>query len=172
MGRRHRTAAGFTPSGPDREPPHAAPRSDLRYPCPGRENCYVHEAVFLPCPRLRPGAFSESSLIGGRQYPPATPATGRPLRHLCPRIAAGHHGKDREQQAIGKLIDLSLPTPTIGNFGQQAHRRRKRNHSHLRLGCRPTSQTFADSRILFRISRLASLERCCSTDSLEHHPQR
>jgi hypothetical protein len=65
-----------------------------------------------------------------------------------------------------------LPTPRIGNFGQQAQQRRKRNHGSLRRGCRPTSQTSLDSRIPFRISRLPSPGWCCPTDSLGSHPQR
>jgi len=72
-------------------------------------------------------------------------------------IAAGHDGQDREQQDIGQLVELPLPASGIGNFAQQAQDRRKRNHGNLRHGCRPRSQTSADSRIRLSISRFTSL---------------
>jgi len=61
------------------------------------------------------------------------------------RVAAGHDGKDGEQQHVGKLVLLALATAGIGNARQQAQQRRECVHGNLRLGCRPRSQTFADS---------------------------
>ena len=57
------------------------------------------------------------------------------------RVAAGHDGKDGEQQDVGQLIELALPTPGIGDVRQQTQQRRKCSHGNLRLGCRPRSQT-------------------------------
>jgi hypothetical protein len=79
------------------------------------------------------------------------------------RVAAGHDGQDGKQQHMGKLVDLPLSTTRVRDFGQQAQQRRKCNHGNLRRGCRPRSQTFADSRIPFLIR--ASGGRWCSPDS-------
>jgi hypothetical protein len=40
---------------------------------------------------------------------------------------------------------LSLSAARIGNFCQQIQERRECGHGNLRLGCRPRSQTSADS---------------------------
>jgi hypothetical protein len=63
------------------------------------------------------------------------------------RVAAGHDGEDGKQQHMRKLVDLPLATTGIGNFSEQAQQRRECSHGNLRLGCRPRSQSFSDSRI-------------------------
>src|SRR4051812_3559840 len=63
-------------------------------------------------------------------------------------------------------MQSSLPTPRIGDVRQQTQQRRKCSHGNLRVGCRPRSQTFADSRIRFLSSRFTSTRWCCSPDSL------
>jgi hypothetical protein len=60
------------------------------------------------------------------------------------RIAASHDGQDGEQQHMGKIVELPLPTTGIGNVCQQAQQRRECNHGNLRLGCYPSSQTSVD----------------------------
>src|SRR6186713_3130966 len=61
------------------------------------------------------------------------------------RIAAGHDGKYREEQHMWQLVELSLCPAWIGNLRQQAQKRRECSHGNLRFGCRPKSQTSADS---------------------------
>ena len=61
------------------------------------------------------------------------------------RVAAGYDGEDGEQQHVGKLVFLPLSAARIGNFRQQVQERRECGHGNLRLGCRPRSQTSADS---------------------------
>ena len=82
------------------------------------------------------------------------------------RVATGHDGQDAEQQYKGQLVFLPLRPTRIRNLRQQIQQRRKCRHGNLRVGCRPTSQTSADSGILFLISLFTSSRSCCRTDSL------
>src|SRR4051812_19312320 len=81
------------------------------------------------------------------------------------RVAAGHDGEDGEQQDVRQLIELALPTPGIGDVRQQPQQRRKCSHGNLRVGCRPRSQTQADSGIRF----LSSLSTYCAGVAARTH---
>jgi hypothetical protein len=50
------------------------------------------------------------------------------------RVAAGHDGKNGEQQHVRKLVFLPLPAAGIGNFRQQVQQRCECGHGNLRLG--------------------------------------
>ena len=65
------------------------------------------------------------------------------------RVAARHHGKDREQQDVFELVFLPLPAAWVRNLGQQGQQWRKTAHGNLQIGCSPMSQTFPDSGIPF-----------------------
>ena len=88
------------------------------------------------------------------------------------RISAGDGGKDRKEQDMRQLVHLALPTAGIGHLAQQIQQRGECSHGNLRIGCRPMSQTFADSRILFLISGFTSQRQCCKPDSVEPAGQR
>ena len=88
------------------------------------------------------------------------------------RVAAGHDGEDGEQQYMRQLVFHSLPTTGIGNVCQHVQQRRKCSHGNLRVGCRPRSQTSADSGIPFLVSRFTSARNCCTADSIQPLRQR
>ena len=82
-------------------------------------------------------------------------------------VAAGHDGKDGEQQHVGQLVELALSSAWIRDICQHVQQRGKRNHDNLRLGCRPRSQTIDGLGIPLSISRFAFPLRCCRSDSVQ-----
>jgi len=72
------------------------------------------------------------------------------------QVAAGHDGKDGEQQHVGQLVELPLRPARIRDIRQHIQQRRKRSHSNLQPSCRLKGQTLAGSGTPLAISRLTS----------------
>ena len=81
-------------------------------------------------------------------------------------VAAGHEGEDGKQQHIRQLVELALRPARVGNLCQQVQQRRECSHGNLLLGCRPRSQTSADSRIRLDSNGFTLPPGCCRSDSL------
>ncbi len=63
------------------------------------------------------------------------------------RIGARDDGEDGGKQYVGKLGELTLGAPGIGDVSQQLQQGRERDYGNLRLGCFARSQTLAVSGI-------------------------